>query len=392
MRAIKNAKILLPDTILQGKTLMIEGDRIAAILDGSENTDKADAVTDAHGRLLLPGFIDVHSDRIEQFILPRPTAQIDFELALKECERELLCQGITMMYHSFSLYKDELMGKSPLRTRASVEKMAALVGSLHAREHLIHHRFHLRLEIDNLAAYEVAKEMIEQKKINEISFTDHTPGQGQYHDLEVYAQTVFAYGGSESKTMTMEEILVQQNAKKTMTPAQLKELTELAHANGIAVASHDDDTVRKLEFNKKLGVDISEFPINMETAKAAREMGFYTVVGAPNILLGGSHSGNMSAEEAIRAGCADVLCSDYYPPAILHGIFRIWHGGGLELPELVNKATLNPARAVRIDQDYGSIEIGKKADLLIVDELAGYPVITHVLVDGVPTARIEYRS
>ena len=130
IRAIKNAKLVLPDQILTGKTLFIEDGRISAIQDASVSLEGADAVTDAHGRFLMPGFIDVHSDRIEQFILPRPTARLNFELAMKECERELLCQGITMMYHSLSLYKDELLGKSPLRTKESVEQMAALIEDL----------------------------------------------------------------------------------------------------------------------------------------------------------------------------------------------------------------------------------------------------------------------
>lgn len=391
IRAIKNAKLVLPDQILTGKTLFIEDGRISAIQDASVSLEGADAVTDAHGRFLMPGFIDVHSDRIEQFILPRPTARLNFELAMKECERELLCQGITMMYHSLSLYKDELLGKSPLRTKESVEQMAALIEDLRTRYHLIHHRFHLRLEIDNVDAFPVAKEMIEKKRIHEISFMDHTPGQGQYRSLEVYKETVRTYGGRESKSMTMEEILAYHDGKDRITLEQMKELAALAHENGIAVASHDDDTVQKLELNRQIGVDISEFPISLATAKAAREKGFATVVGAPNILLGGSHSGNMSAAEAIRENCADILCSDYYPPAILHSIFTMWKQYGCDLPELVAKATRNPARAMGLDQDYGTVEVGKKADLLIVELLDGYPVITHVLVDGVPTVRMEYR-
>jgi alpha-D-ribose 1-methylphosphonate 5-triphosphate diphosphatase len=168
-------------------------------------------------------------------------------------------------------------------------------------------------------------------------------------------------------------------------------LADYAHQKGIAVASHDDDTVEKLELNAKIGVDICEFPINLETAWAAHNKGIQTVVGAPNILLGGSHSGNMSAAEAIRAGCADILCSDYYPPAILHGIFIMAEKYGVSLVEMVNKATLNAARAMKIDRDYGSLETDKKADLLIVEMLDGYPVITNVLVDGRLTSRVAYR-
>ena len=141
----------------------------------------------------------------------------------------------------------------------------------------------------------------------------------------------------------------------------------------------------------QIGVNISEFPITIEVAKEAKKKGFYTVVGAPNILLGGSHSGNMSAAEAILNDCADILCSDYYPQALLHSIFIMYHKHGVSLPEMIKKVSLNPAKAMQIDKEYGSLEAGKRADVLIVDELDGYPVITHVLVDGRTTSRVEYR-
>ena len=389
MIAIKNGRIVLPDRILDGKTLVLDGDRIHSI--GEEIPPEAGKVIDAHGRFITPGFFDVHSDKIEQFILPRPTAQFDFELALKECERELLHLGITTIYHSFSLLKDELFGKSPLRTRENVEKMAALIRDIHDRNHLIHHRFHLRIEIDNLDAYAIAKAMIAQGLAHEISFMDHSPGQGQYRNLEIYQKTIRKYHGREIEELGFEKVLEMQRNKKTLSFEQLKELCQFAHENGVAVASHDDDTLEKLDMNREIGVDISEFPINLEAAKYARDLGFATVVGAPNILLGGSHSGNMSAAEAIQAGCAEILCSDYYPPAILHSIFAMHLKHGVPLPEMVKKATLNPAKAMGLGEAYGSIEPGKKADLLVIGILDGYPVITHVLVDGRTTSRVEYR-
>ena len=236
-----------------------------------------------------------------------------------------------------------------------------------------------------------SKAMIAQGLAHEISFMDHSPGQGQYRNLEIYQKTIRKYHGREIEELGFEKVLEMQRNKKTLSFEQLKELCRFAHENGVAVASHDDDTLEKLDINREIGVDISEFPINLEAAKYARSLGFATVVGAPNILLGGSHSGNMSAAEAIQAGCADILCSDYYPPAILHSIFAMHLKYGVPLPEMVKKATLNPAVAMGLGQDYGSIEPGKKADLLVIGILDGYPVITHVLVDGRTTSRVEYR-
>ncbi|NCC67336.1 MAG: alpha-D-ribose 1-methylphosphonate 5-triphosphate diphosphatase [Clostridia bacterium] len=388
MTAIVNGRIVAPDRIIDGKVLIIENERIRGITD---TADGADEILDACGGYITPGFIDIHSDRIEQFIQPRPTSQMDFELGLKECERELISCGITTIYHSMSLNKDDFLGSAPLRTKANVGKFSELVCSIHERDHLIHHRFHLRIEIDNIEAFDIAKDMIENKKVHEISFMDHTPGQGQYRDIEIYERSISSYMSKEAKKLSMEEILEYHRNKKVLSYEELKMLTELAHANGIAVASHDDDTQEKLAVNKSIGVDISEFPTVIETARAARRKGFQTVVGAPNILLGGSHSGNMSAAEAIHDGCADILCSDYYPPAILHGIFAMSLRQDVPLWEMVRKATLAPAQAMKTDADYGSLEPGKKADVLIINLLDGYPVVTCALVDGVSALRVGYR-
>lgn len=389
MIAIKNGRIIAPDGIIENKALLVEDGRIK---DFAGSEDGAEKVIDAHGRYIAPGFIDIHSDKIEQFIQPRPTSQMDFELALKECERELLHLGITTMYHSLSLYKDEFFGKSPLRTKENVLHIANLIDSLRSRSHLIHHRLHLRIEIDNLDAFDIVKAMIADGRVHEISFMDHTPGQGQYRNLEIYEKTISKYHGMEIESIGIEGILEYHRNKDVMSLGQMKELADLAKAKGIAVASHDDDSVEKLAVNKRIGVEISEFPIMIDIARAARKEKLYTVMGAPNILLGGSHSGNTSAAEAICQDCVDIICSDYYPPAILHGIFIMNEKYGIPLNSMINMATLNPARAVKIDRDYGSVEIGKKADLLIIGILDGYPVITHVLVDGNTTSRVEYRK
>lgn len=388
MIAIKNGRIVTPDAVIENKVLVITEDRITEI---TGHCPEASTMIDAKGRYITPGFIDVHSDRIEQCILPRPTSMLDFELALKECESELLHLGISTMYHSLTLYKDEFFGKSPIRTKDNVLKLAGLVENIHHRNHLIHHRFHLRIEIDNFEAFDIAKFMIENNMVHEISFMDHSPGQGQYRNLEIYEKTISMYNGKEIGQNSFEHILEYHRKKEILSLEQLRELSELAHLKGIAVASHDDDTPEKMALNFRIGVDISEFPITIETARTAKDKGLSVVVGAPNILLGGSHSGNMSAACAIKEHCADILCSDYYPPAILHSIFIMHDVHGVPLNEMVNMATLNPAIAMNIEDHYGSIEPGKKADLLIIDVLDGYPVITHVLVDGKITAQVEYR-
>jgi len=386
--AIKNGRIITQAQIIEDKILLINKDRIAGFVD---HINSAERVVDAHGRYIMPGIIDIHSDKIEQYIQPRPTSQMDFEFGLKVCERDLLGAGITTIYHSLSLFQDEIFGKGLLRTKDNVQKITDLISNIHLRNHLIHHRIHLRIEIDNLDAFDIVCDMINKKKTHLISFMDHTPGQGQYSNLAMYHDAISKYNGKEFDTLGFDGVLEHHKNKPMLSFEQLIELAKLAHTNNIPVASHDDDTDKKLALNKEIGVDISEFPITLETAKSAQKHGFYTVVGAANILRGCSHSGNLSASEAILEDCADILCSDYYPAAILNSIFHMNEKFGVELPKMVNMATLNPAKATKTDKDYGSIEAGKKADLMIVDLLDGYPVITHVFVDGNPTSRIEYR-
>ena len=183
MIEIRYGKIVTPTEVLNGYSLYIEDGYIVEISKTGESQKVADKVINAHERYVMPGFIDIHSDKIEKIVNPRPTAVFDFEMGLKEVEKELLQQGITTIYHSFAMYKDRAFGTSVLREKENVLKMAELINDLHKRNHLIHHRCHLRIEIDNLEMYDITKDLISRKLVNEISFMDHTPGQGQYKDF-----------------------------------------------------------------------------------------------------------------------------------------------------------------------------------------------------------------
>ena len=224
-----------------------------------------------------------------------------------------------------------------------------------------------------------------------LSFMDHSPGQGQYKNLEIYRK----HQPDEGKNLTDQEfadLVRREKEKERVSFEGLKKLSDCAGRLGISVASHDDDTVEKLKVNRELGVRISEFPITLEVAKAARQEGFMTVVGAPNILLGGSHSGNLSALEAIRQEAADVLVSDYYPQALLHAVFRLYKKEGFPLWEAARYVTLNPAKAVGMDGETGSLEPGKLADLLIVDGGGEMPLLEQVYVAGQKVFECSYRE
>jgi alpha-D-ribose 1-methylphosphonate 5-triphosphate diphosphatase len=391
MYLIKNGQIVTENGILEGYELLIEGDKIKKLAKAGEiKIEGIEAIIDANNGIISPGFIDIHADYIESMAAPRPTTLMDFNLSIRESEKILINQGITTMFHSLSLYKTDEFSHKPIRSAENVKKFVEIIDKTHGNKHLIRHRFHARLEIDNLEEAANLKRYIHEDKVHLISFMDHSPGQGQYRNLDVYRKTIKGY-----KDLTDEEvdsIIEYHGEKEKMTLEAIKEIAELAINKNIAIASHDDDCVEKLALVGSIGTTISEFPITLEVAKKAKEKGMYTIAGAPNILLGGSHSGNLSAAEAIMNDCIDILCSDYYPPAMLHAIFILHEKYGQELHKMFNLVTINPAKAVNMDETIGSIEEDKKADIIIIEKIDGdFPVITSVFVDGELISRTNYR-
>ena len=392
MYLITNGQIITPVGILAGYEILIEHDRIKQIAKREAiSRESFDVVIDANGGYITPGFVDIHTDYIEQIAAPRPRVLMDFDLALKETEKIVVNQGITTMFHSLSLYKGGEFGQKAIRMLENVDKFAKLIENTHTSQHLIRHRFHARLEIDNIEAVPYLKRYIEQKQVQLISFMDHTPGQGQYRDLEIYREAMKGHNHLTDEEVA--QVMKNHETKERLTFKGLKEIADLAKASNVAVASHDDDELAKIDLVKHFHTSISEFPITIEVAQKAKASGLYTVAGAPNVLLGGSHSGNLSAIDAIKEEVIDILCSDYYPASLLHAVFKLHQQYGYDLAAMIKLVTINPAKAVGMAQEIGSIEAGKKADLLIIEQVEGdYPVITHTFVDGKLLTQMNYRN
>lgn len=390
MYLLTNGKIVTENEIIEGYELLIENDLIKRIEKKGEIERGTLEVINAEGGFISPGFIDIHSDYIESMASPRPTSVMDFELSIRESEKVLINTGITTMFHSLSFYDNDLFEHKPVRKRENVKKLVDVISKAHNQRHLIRHRFHARFEIDNIDEVETVKRYINEGKIHLLSFMDHTPGQGQYRNIEMYRKILKGY-----KDITNDEIdsmVDERRNKEILTVEVIKQMAGIALKNGIAVASHDDDTEEKIDLVKSFGTTISEFPITMEVAKKAKSEGMLTLAGAPNILLGGSHAGNLSAIDAIKEKAIDILCSDYYPAAMLHSIFTLSEKYGEDLCEMFKLITINPARAVKLHNTIGSIEEGKKADLLIIERLEDkMPVITSVFVDGKLISKTNYR-
>ena len=387
---IINSSVITATEILEDYAVVINGDTIEKLLPMNEvNTEDYDNIINAKGGYVTAGFIDIHSDYIEGIIAPRPTTIMDFNIGIKESERILSSHGITTMFHSLSIYKEDLFGHKPVRQPDNVNKLIHAIHRTHSEKHLIRHRMHARFELDSVEMMDTIKEHIEEDRIHLLSFMDHTPGQGQYRDIEKYRHTMKGY-----KDLSDDEINEQIEFKKELTRLSVEEMenmSELARSKGIAIASHDDDATEKIDFNESLNTSISEFPITMEVAKYAHDKGMYTLAGAPNIMLGGSHSGNLNAKDAIMEGCISILCSDYYPPAMLHSVFKLHREADYSLVDGFNLITLNPAKAVQMDDEIGSIEAGKKADINIIRLFDDYPTITECIVNGKVVSRYHYR-
>ncbi|WP_165452742.1 phosphonate metabolism protein PhnM [Paenibacillus thalictri] len=382
---ICGGSIVTPSGILENGTLVVENGTIADVSSVPSLPGPHDI--DARGLLVLPGIIDTHSDAIEHEMQPRPASLFPIEMSFYELERKLAGQGVTTIYHSLSMWDDN--SPKEVRRNQSVKNMIRTIRRLSSAGHLIRHQLHLRFEIVNLNAVPHIVELLENGELDQISFMDHTPGQGQYRNLEVQKKFVM-----ERQKLSEEETLRVLEARRQQPKVSRDDLqlvADLARSKGVPLASHDDDSVEKLELVQGWNAAISEFPITLEVASEAKRKGLYVVMGAPNVILGKSHSNNLSALEAIKEGLVDILCSDYYPPSMLQAAFRL-HALGYDLPYAFNMISLNPAKALGISDRLGSLESGKTADILLARMHEGRPVIEKVLVGGQTVCQMDYRG
>ena len=391
MYIIHNGKVITEEGIIEGKAVLVVGEIIEAVIPQEQVSNYPNAeLIDARGGYISPGFIDIHSDYIETVASPRPTSMMDFNISLREAEKILISHGITTMFHSLSFYKEDVFTHKPMRNPKNIQRMVDAIDATHNELHLIRHRLHARFEIDNIDEVDCLVQNIEDGKVHLLSFMDHTPGQGQYRNLEVYRETLKGYRNISDDDVNV--LIAERQSTEFLTIEKIKEVADIALSKGIAVASHDDDDIKKLELVQSFGTTISEFPITLEVAKKAKKIGLHTIAGAPNVLLGGSHSGNLSAAEAISHDCVDILCSDYYPAALLHAIFELHEKHGNDLHKMFMMVTLNPSKAVRMDEELGSIKVGKKADILVIERMEdGYPMLTATMVNGVLITTTNYR-
>jgi len=377
MFIITNAKIVMPDRILNG-SVVIENGKIEKI---TSDKIEGDNIIDAKGKFLLPGLIDIHGDDLEKEISPRPSVNFPIDFALINLDRKTAACGITTKLHAIAYFEDELKGRHPAKSKEILKTLNRLRDKLLVNN-LIHARCEISSDISDIL------QVIDDPCVKLISIMDHTPGQGQFKNIEDYkAYHKRVYGLKEEE---IERILNRKREHDKMS--NLRKVLDKAHKTGIPIASHDDDTDKKVEFFHSLGIEISEFPVTLEAAKKAKELGMIISMGAPNVVRGRSSTGNLSAIEAIKHNLVDVLCSDYSAEAMLYAPFILERKKLMTLNEAVNLVSLNPARAIGMDDEVGSIEPGKQADLIIVDKIDEIPVVTKTIVNGKVVYSLEVRK
>jgi alpha-D-ribose 1-methylphosphonate 5-triphosphate diphosphatase len=271
----------------------------------------------------------------------------------------------------------------------SQEYAIDIINTITAMRHdlLVDLLIHARFEVTNPDTIPILKPMLEQGLIQLVSVMDHTPGQGQYKNVKKYVEFMTRWLGFDphdvgEKTISQVEYSIETNAAQPRNWDIVRDITETALAYNIPVASHDDDTVEKVQKLASLGVTISEFPVTLVAAEEARRHGMHVIMGSPNAYRGASTSGNLGARDAIKANVADILATDYFPAAMFHSMLLLHKQEGLPLYESANLITQNPAAAMRLN-DRGRIAPGLRADLVVFDD-TDYPRIHATLRQGTP--------
>ncbi|MBW7886187.1 MAG: alpha-D-ribose 1-methylphosphonate 5-triphosphate diphosphatase [Caldilineaceae bacterium] len=377
---LSDCRIVLPDGIMPRGSLRVEEGQIAEIVEGPAPRKRGGLRITAAGMTILPGLVDIHGDMLEREINPRPKASIPIDLALHELDKRLVATGITTAYAavSFAWHKED-----SIRSEERAREIMVTVNQLRPVL-LADHYVHARFEITNPDAGKVLEELLMAEHIHLVSIMDHTPGQGQYRDIEAYVK--FAVEWSKRTGENLDEAAVRARVARSQARPKswdtVREIARLAHRHRVVLASHDDDTVEKVSLMDELGISISEFPVAYEAARSARECGIHVAMGAPNALQGRSLSGNLSAAEAIEAGLVDTLATDYYPASMLHAAFALVERGVMPLHEAIKLVSQNPADALNMT-DRGAIAAGRRADLVFV-ETDGRPRVRGTLRGGVP--------
>ena len=366
----RNARIVLGDEVIEGSVSVKDG-TIAAIESGSAKAGK-----DLDGDYLIPGLVELHTDHLENHYRPRPGVFWDPLAALHAHDVQIIGSGITTVFDAVRIGSDsDVPEMGP-----HVENLTGAIASGREDGWLrAEHFIHLRCELPSHDVLEHFETYATHPETRLASVMDHTPGQRQFRSLDDYKR-FYKIGRTPEELETF--IIARQADHERYSAPHRAHIVRRARELGLALASHDDATIGQVEEAVTDGVAIAEFPTTLEAAAAAHDAGLAILMGAPNVVRGKSHSGNISATDLVRAGLLDILSSDYVPFALLQAAFVLpLRVDGLSLSAALATVTRNPARAAGLG-DRGEIAIGKRADLVRVQVSNGLPVVRGVWRQG----------
>ncbi|EKE67695.1 alpha-D-ribose 1-methylphosphonate 5-triphosphate diphosphatase [Celeribacter baekdonensis] len=357
---LSNLSLVLPDRVLTDGALCIENGLIAQIAERPVSNG-----IDCGGALVFPGFIDMHGDMIETELEPRPRVDFPMEVAVSHLDARLSAAGITTAYAAVSFSRAARIGE-----RRSFEHTSQVIRDLHRlrRSCRVDHRIHARFDITYANAVQVLADLIADEQVDLVSVMDHTPGQGQYRDIERHISLIATRDGmseTEARQVVSTRIAERTRPQEVILD-NLRQVSKLCKSHGVALASHDDDSAKKALLMAEMGAVISEFPVTCEAAEAAAARGLLNAMGAPNAMRGQSYSGNLSAREAHAKGLLHILAADYHPAAMLAAVMTLAESDPKGLAGAAALVTANPAKALGLT-DRGRIEPGLRADLALVE-------------------------
>jgi alpha-D-ribose 1-methylphosphonate 5-triphosphate diphosphatase len=367
---LTNAILVTADAAMHG-TLVMRGDRI---VDVQRDRSTALPARDLDGDYLIPGIVDTHTDNLERQVQPRSLARWPSRSAMVAHDAQCAAAGVTTVFDALCL-GDLGFDKERIRTfRDGVIDLDAL----HDAELLkAEHFLHLRCEVPAPDMLELFDSVADHSLVRMVSLMDHSPGVGQYADLDFY-RALRRRGGLDDDSIERRIKELQAQRERLRLPNRRALLARVA-GRAIALASHDDRTAQEVAENATDGIAISEFPVTMEAAQAAKSAGMDVIAGAPNIVRGGSHSGNVAAADLLDHGAVDAFASDYVPNSLVEAAFHCAERIGL--PRAISLVSEQPARLAGLG-DRGSLAPGQRADLVRVRMHHGLPVVRQVWRGG----------
>ncbi|BAP81125.1 amidohydrolase [Pseudomonas sp. MT-1] len=371
---LTNARVVTADRVING-TLMIRDGVIVALDEGSSQLPQAQ---DLGGDYLMPGLVELHTDNLEKHMTPRPGVDWPTASAVLTHDAQIIAAGITTVFDALSIGDINPRGKRMQQLPAMLDAVASAEAAGDTRAE---HRLHLRCEVCHPDALSLFRDLVEHPLVKLVSVMDHSPGQRQFAREDKYRE--YYMGKYHLSAAEMDAFSDQQTANsRQYSDRQRLAVVEICQARGLALASHDDATLAHVEESAGLGMAIAEFPTTLEAAEASHARGLKVLMGAPNVVRGGSHSGNIAAADLAQRGVLDILSSDYYPASLLQAAFLLAaFDNSYDLPKAIATVSLLPAQAVGLD-DRGEIRPGLRADLLQASDRQGQPVVRQVWRQG----------